>query len=246
MVKRKIDTALLRLQQLERGFVKYEDLRNIPIKESHNPFVLFPERGQSVIGVYDILNDSKSTFPQIPVRKTVAEKLFVADQQLKKIHPSYQLMVTYGYRSMGIQQMYYLRELEKIQKSNQKISAKTMKEIVHRKIAVPEVAGHPTGGAIDVAIFDRSKASYCDFGTKLYDLKPRSAYTLSPYIQDEGMYHRLLLRWVLMNEQFAPFDGEWWHFSYGDKEWAYFYGKPHAIFTQLSESEVSDMIAKRK
>jgi D-alanyl-D-alanine dipeptidase len=26
-----------------------------------------------------------------------------------------------------------------------------------------------------------------------------------------------------MRQGLAPFDGEWWHFSYGDREWAKYY-----------------------
>jgi D-alanyl-D-alanine dipeptidase len=35
---------------------------------------------------------------------------------------------------------------------------------------------------------------------------------------------------------FAPFDGEWWHFSYGDKEWAAYYNKPNAVYEQIDFS----------
>ncbi|QQR69366.1 MAG: hypothetical protein IPI58_01405 [Alphaproteobacteria bacterium] len=35
---------------------------------------------------------------------------------------------------------------------------------------------------------------------------------------------------------FAPFDGEWWHFSYGDREWAKYYGRSHAIYSQIAFS----------
>jgi len=32
---------------------------------------------------------------------------------------------------------------------------------------------------------------------------------------------------------FAPFTGEWWHFSYGDREWAAIWGRDAAIYEQL-------------
>jgi D-alanyl-D-alanine dipeptidase len=32
---------------------------------------------------------------------------------------------------------------------------------------------------------------------------------------------------------FAPFYGEWWHFSYGDREWAAVYGEPAALYGPL-------------
>jgi zinc D-Ala-D-Ala dipeptidase len=49
-------------------------------------------------------------------------------------------------------------------------------------------------------------------------------------LSEEQRNNRMLLRKVMMESGFAPFNGEWWHFSYGDKEWAAFWNKPHALF----------------
>ena len=37
--------------------------------------------------------------------------------------------------------------------------------------------------------------------------------------------NRRRLHDAMIAEGFAPFYGEWWHFSYGDREWAAFYGR---------------------
>ena len=39
----------------------------------------------------------------------------------------------------------------------------------------------------------------------------------------------------MVAEGFAPFDGEWWHFSYGDREWAAFYGLSQTLYAHIYE-----------
>ena len=41
----------------------------------------------------------------------------------------------------------------------------------------------------------------------------------------------------MLEEGFAPYDGEWWHFSFGDKEWAFYYKKDKALFNQINDYE---------
>jgi D-alanyl-D-alanine dipeptidase len=42
----------------------------------------------------------------------------------------------------------------------------------------------------------------------------------------------------MMNEGFAPYDGEWWNFSYGDKEWACYYKKEMSLYNQVNIKRV--------
>ncbi len=46
-----------------------------------------------------------------------------------------------------------------------------------------------------------------------------------------------LLRRAMAQAGFAPFNGEWWHFSYGDREWAAVWNAPFALYTHLPEPE---------
>lgn len=62
----------------------------------------------------------------------------------------------------------------------------------------------------------------------------RDAFTFSPFVSREAWEARQLLRRAMMSAGFAPFDGEWWHFSYGDKEWARFYRRPGALYDQVA------------
>ena len=46
----------------------------------------------------------------------------------------------------------------------------------------------------------------------------------------EQRSNRGLLQDAMVAAGFAPFYGEWWHFSYGDREWAAFYYRPAALY----------------
>lgn len=48
----------------------------------------------------------------------------------------------------------------------------------------------------------------------------------------------MLLRDCMLTAGFAPYDGEWWHFSYGERDWAHYYKKPNAIYGQVKSGDV--------
>lgn len=106
---------------------------------------------------------------------------------------------------------------------------------MHEKIAVPEVAGHPTGGAVDVTIYDMENQKELDFGSKIHDFSSDICYTFYKNISDDEKENRMLLRRLMLNEGFAPYDGEWWHFSYGDREWAFYYKKGECLYNVIDE-----------
>jgi D-alanyl-D-alanine dipeptidase len=141
------------------------------------------------------------------------------------------LEVVYGYRSLSIQTKLFNENKERISAT---LSGNELLEATHNIIAVPEVSGHPTGGAVDIQITKAGKP--LDFGTKIWEFNNNS-FVFSPFISVEAKENRMLLRGLMMKAGFAPFDGEWWHFSYGDKEWARYYGKPHAIYDQVEFSK---------
>src|SRR4029453_8568299 len=107
-------------------------------------------------------------------------------------------------------------------------------EATHRRVSVPSVAGRPTGGAVGVDVL--RDGTPVEMGTPVLP-STRDAFTFSPFVGREAWDNRQLLRQAMMAAGFAPFDGEWWHFSYGDKEWARYYRKSHALFDQLSFQE---------
>jgi D-alanyl-D-alanine dipeptidase len=113
---------------------------------------------------------------------------------------------------------------------NPNLTEEEIRDRAHLLSASPDVAGHPTGGAIDITIVDETGAEL-SMGTNIADFSQgEKIQTFSLSLSERQKEYRLLLRMLLMKQEFAPFDGEWWHFSYGDREWAKYYEKEKAIY----------------
>ncbi len=84
----------------------------------------------------------------------------------------------------------------------------------------PTVApAHSTGGAVDLTLsFDGVPL---DLGTAFDEFVPAAA---ADYLERSGvlgpMHLRRLLYWSMIEAGFVNFPPEWWHYSFGDQEWA--------------------------
>lgn len=224
---------------MNNNFVKYKDL--LTIKEydkisNEEDFVFLPTEDEYLVGKYQDKCNMSQYGNQIPIRKSVFYKLMEAAKKLKSIKNTYKLMVVYGFRAMEMQEKYFYEIYDEVKdKFEDKME---MFEYIHEKIAVPEVAGHPTGGAVDIAIFDEEVGMIIEFGSQILDWDTEKCYYNNDEISEEAKKNRKMLRTVMMNEGFAPYDGEWWHFSYGDKEWAFYYKKSRALYNQENSERV--------
>lgn len=214
--------------ELESRMVKYKDLLTINVKKCNEPLVKITE----IPGGYlPAMSDMRIIVgDEIWVRKSVNDRLLKAQLLLKKKNQSYSLYIAYGYRTREIQTMRFLKRLATFKKFYS--DPVDLYEAIHRSVAVPTVAGHPTGGAIDLYIINQSE-DQLDFGSVIYDYSNLKYYVFSKDITRKQKQNRLLLREAMMEVGFAPYDGEWWHFSYGDREWAFYYKKPCALYDQI-------------
>ena len=169
------------------------------------------------------------TGDMVLVRQGLLDRLQTAGKLLAAYDDGLQLEVIYGYRAPEIQSQLF----EKYRASLAgKYGGSELVEAAHRLVAVPDAAGHPAGAAVDLQIVRSGKA--LDFGTKIWEFVPDS-FAYSPFVSKIAWENRQLLRRIMLAVGFAPFDGEWWHFSYGDKEWAKYYGRPFAIYEQVKD-----------
>jgi D-alanyl-D-alanine dipeptidase len=215
-------------EALAAKMLDYTDYSGIPVEDKGEPL---KHIGKSAgLSARQIGSDMKAyTGDRVYVRERVLERLGRAADLLAKAgsDPKLELEVVYGYRSLEVQRQLFAAAESKLAG---RFSGAELKIAAHRLIAVPEVAGHPTGGAVDVQILQGGRA--LDFGTDIWSFEPDS-FTYSPYISPEAAANRELLRHVMTSVGFAPFDGEWWHFSYGDKEWAKYYSYSTALYDQI-------------
>ena len=205
--------------------LRYADYKNMPVRDNGERLVLVRK---PVIALQIGTDMQLVCGEKIFVRQGVWERLLQAAALLENEDSSLVLQIAYGYRTLDIQTSLF-EEWKKNLSAHYEGDA--LIEAAHRKVASPDVAGHPTGGAVDVQITKRAEP--LDFGTKIWTFVKQS-YTFAPDISENARKNRDLLREIMMSVGFAPFDGEWWHFSYGDKEWAKYYSQPFACYAQLS------------
>ncbi len=95
---------------------------------------------------------------------------------------------------------------------------------------------HCCGASVDVDILDRNTAKLLDFGTVVNTDSERS-FLHSNDISAEQTANRAVLLKAMLDAGFASYYQEWWHYSYGDQLWAWFYSKPSALYGIIDKSK---------
>ncbi|MDR1651673.1 MAG: D-alanyl-D-alanine carboxypeptidase family protein [Synergistaceae bacterium] len=175
----------------------------------------------------------------ILVRDTLAVKLAGVSAKLSAM--GYRLKLRYGYRHPDVQEKYFESSRARLRDENPNFSEEELNRKADIFTALPEVAGHPTGGAVDVTIVESASGRELDMGL-IYGSDEEHMKTFSGAVNSEQRKNRLLLHDIMVSEGFAPFYGEWWHFMYGDREWAAFTGEKSAIYgpVRIDEWRSSD------
>lgn len=214
---------------LEGKMRKYVDYAGVTTEPNGEKLV--PIQNSRYLTAKQIGSDMRPfTGNDVYVREQVLEKLLNASRVIGKLSSGSQLEVVYGYRALSVQTALFERIKGEILAKGFEGNDAELLEAVHRLVAVPNVAGHPTGGAVDVQIIEEGQP--IDMGTPIWDFSEDS-YSFSPYISEEAWTNRYLLRNIMEDAEFVPFDGEWWHYSYGDPEWATAVNAPYAIYDQV-------------
>lgn len=213
-----------------KKILKYDDLKNIIAGENNERLVILNKAVPEIVCAYKKIDMVKYVGQNILVREKVAFKLKKVNNQLKKIMPGAKLKVVYGYRRPLIQKKYFNDILKELRNKYPEKNEKALIALAHNFVAVPDVAGHPVGGAIDLTIELNSRE--IDMGTEIAEFsRPDKIKTFSARLNKAQANNRLLLCDLMLDQGFAPFYGEWWHFSYGDKEWACFYGRKRSLYS---------------
>ena len=214
----------------KKRILSFAEIKAIKPSENNEAIVGLKVFAPKIIAYHKNEDMRQYTGDQILVRQTVAQKLANLSETLPK---NLILKVVFGYRHPDLQKRYFETERHKIKQVNPSFSNRKLDSLTHNLIAVPSVAGHPTGGAIDITILRNNEP--LDMGTDLIDFsKPELIPTFSDQISEAQLANRLSLHDLMLSVNFAPFYGEWWHFSYGDREWAAFYSQPSSLYSPIS------------
>src|SRR5258706_12154837 len=189
-MERRIQPGLETVLNLEKSMVRYRDLLSVPVKETGERFVSLS--GLIPNGYKPEMPDMETiTGPDVLVRENVAQRLQTAQRLLQQTDPNKTLFVTYGYRDLGVQTKRFLGLLQGITKDFFPDPIDLYEE-AHRFVAVPTVAGHPTGGAVDIVIRDKQTDQEINFGGNQYDYATKNCYVFDPNIDEGAKANRML------------------------------------------------------
>ncbi len=205
------------------------DLQKIQCKDNGELLVVLQQVSPGILCQY---RRQDTGIQKIWVRQSVSDKLQRVQSQLALYQKNIRLLVVEGYRSIKTQERLFVQQLLIEHKKCPNLDLDELIEHVFKFIALPSVAGHSTGGAVDLTLSIDGRE--VDMGGNIAEFKCSELIpTYSSLTTPEQAKWRHLLHDLMKAEGFAPYYGEWWHFSYGDREWAAFYKKPEAIYTPL-------------
>lgn len=185
--------------------------------------------------------------PEIPnnqdytkLRQTVYEKLCMAQKFLPK---NLQFCIYEGYRSLSLQQFLFDQRFKTILSlhsdwSDEQIFEETIKMVspVINRDGSQNIPPHSTGGAIDIYLVDQ-EGNFIDMGIHpkdwMTDKDGSLSKTDSKAISKQAQENRKIMSHALKHVGFINYPAEYWHWSYGDKYWAYHTKNPHAIYNSI-------------
>ena len=197
------------------------------------------ESGEKLIAIPGALpalvldRDAELGYPnEFVARETVVSKLIEASDNLPK---GLCLSVKETYRPLNIQERLFQRRITWLESlpENTGLSLTEIREKAAQFVAPSHVAGHPTGGAVDVSLVDELGVEL-DMGCQYDDDEKASDGRCFSYCSELSITvirNRKMLFESMESVGFINYPYEWWHWSYGDKYWAAVTGEPFAKYS---------------
>jgi D-alanyl-D-alanine dipeptidase len=141
------------------------------------------------------------------------------------------LLVIEGYRPIVLQQRYFAECCARLAADHPEWTVEQVRERASRFVAPPELASHAAGAAVDLTVC-------AEDGTELaMSSEPLRGPAVNAAIATPGPATRDLMRGVLTAVNLINCPTEWWHWSYGDRYWAFVSGRPHARYGPVDLSD---------
>lgn len=152
-----------------------------------------------------------------------------------------QLVILDGWRPPAVQQALYLDIFEQVRRDHPHDNEATLHRRTREFVSPPSEdpqrpSPHLTGGSVDVTLCDPG-GRLLDMGSAFDEPTPRSYSDAYEHQDTPIRARRRLLYQAMTGAGFTHLPAEWWHFDYGNQNWAYYARKPHAIFGPAYPSE---------
>ncbi len=221
-------------------YISDPEILAIPIMECHEEMVDLKNQEELKFGPPP---ETPLTAPHYTLmRKTIYEKLCQAQHDLPQ---GFRFRIYEGFRSLEVQKMLFDQEYQLVKnKAQEKSHAEIFHETTRLVSPVINLDGtknippHNTGSAVDVEIIDNN-GRVLEMGMEAKDwptVNPNLCMTHCENLDTAFQKNRDILFDVMHAHDFVNYPTEWWHFSYGDRYWAFHKNKSHAIYGAVDES----------
>lgn len=211
----------------------------IPIEECGEPLVDVREAGGLLVGPPPETPETEPDYRR--VRKGVYERLLRVQ---KRLRAGLFLRLYEGLRSLRIQAQLFEEEKLRIAERHPQLGAREVHEQATILISppvhfdgAPNIPPHSTGGAVDVEIVD-AQGRVIDFGMEAKDwvrVPAEFCETRHRGVSRAAWDNRHMLCGLMEAEGFVNYEREWWHYSYGDRYWAWITGSPVAVYGPIAQ-----------
>ena len=170
------------------------------------------------------------------LRSEVAKRLQAAAENLGS---KYKLIVRAGHRPVEVQKRILVECAEDYKKGHPEVSEKEALEHARYFVSDPDTTlpPHVCAAAVDVDVMYTETGELLDFGSKINDDTAQS-FIYYPQLSDNQKNNRQILLRAMLNADFASCMPEWWHFSYGDQVWAWFYDEELSLYSPVDLEDI--------
>lgn len=223
-------------QKRNYPFIADDVILQVPVLDNEEPLIDARVLGGVQIGPSpEIDNNQDYTY----MRKSVYERLLHAQSLLPQ---GVYFCLYEAYRSIALQKILFDERFMRIQAQHphfnqDELFVETIRLVspVLNRDGSENIPPHATGAAIDVYLVDE-QGQPLDMGMHpkdwMEDVTGALSKTVSTVIAKEAQQNRDLMSSVLTLAGFINYPTEFWHWSYGDRYWAYMTHASHAVYGQ--------------
>lgn len=215
-------------------YITDPEILAVPIIECHEPLIDLKTQQELQFGPPPESEHTTTCYTKI--RKTVFEKLCMAQKNLPR---QWRFRLYEGFRSLLVQKILFTEEQQRVRERYPHFNEQQVFQEATRMVSpVINADGsqnspaHNTGGAVDIEIIT-AEGQLVDMGMAAKDwcvVDPTYSLTHCETISETAKQHRNILLTIMQEQGFVNYPTEWWHFSYGDRYWAYHRNASYAIY----------------
>ncbi len=175
--------------------------------------------------------------PVLIARESVAKKLLEA---LDSLDDNEGILLFDAFRPTFVQQKWFEEEMEIFRKAHPDMKDEKCIIEVSRWLSPARTSKdrppspHSTGGAIDISLIKIKNGNFLpvDMGSDYGEWSPQS-WTNSKLLTHEQTVNRKRLKQIMLKVGMVNYEGEWWHFVFGDQFWAVKTKHKAAIYDEI-------------